>query len=226
MTQKEWDIRPFASRAKAEYRVAVSPPYMKIKRRVQLFRDLSLLFAAICVSCVWSQQPNTRPTPSPSSTSDAEMHRLAVALGGRWSVRQRFEAHEGMPNGDTGKGIEVWRPGPGARSLIEDIHTQRQGRAETSGLAVIWWDAGASGYRVLWCGSANPRGCVVMSKLAEWHGSEFVIGDEYERDGKKIEYREVFSDLTPTSFVQTIYEGEAGGALKRVLTIRAKKGPD
>jgi hypothetical protein len=65
-----------------------------------------------------------------------------------------------------------------------------------------------------------------MSKLAEWHGSEFVIGDEYERDGKKIEYREVFSYLTPTSFVQTIYEGEAGGALKRVLMIRAKKGSD
>jgi hypothetical protein len=37
--------------------------------------------------------------------------------------------------------------------------------------------------------SANPRGCVVMSKLAEGQGVEFVIGDEYELDGKKIDSR-------------------------------------
>jgi hypothetical protein len=151
------------------------------------------------------------------------MRRLAAALEGRWSIRQQFASREDMPNGETGKGTEEWRPGPGARSLIEDIHTKRPGRPLTSGLAVIWWDAAASGYRVLWCGSANPRGCVVMSKLAEWHGGEFVIADEYERDGKQIVYREVFSDLTPASFVQTIYEGVAGGALKRMLTIRARK---
>jgi len=199
------------------------PPLYVQRRVVPLSHGLSLLFASVCVSCVWSQQPNTDPPPSKPAP---EMHRLAAALGGRWTIRQQFEPHQAVPNGDTGSGTEVWRPGPGARSLIEDIHTKRPGGPETSGLAVIWWDAGASGYRVLWCGGANPRGCVVMSKLAEWQGAEFVIGDEYELDGKKIEYREVFSNLTPTSFVQTIYEGEAGGALKRVLTIQAMKARD
>ena len=200
--------------------------YIHIKCRVSLFRDLPFLLVGVCVFCGWSQQPSTPPSPSAPPRPVPEIQRLATALEGRWFIYQQFEPREGIPNGDTGEGTEVWRPGPGARSLIEDIHTKRPGRPETSGLAVVWWDAVASGYRVLWCGSANPRGCVVMSKLAEWQGNDFVIGDEYERDGKKTEYRDVFSDLTPTSFIQTIYEGEPGGTLKRLLTIRAKKARD
>ena len=107
------------------------PPLYVQRRVVPLSHGLSLLFASVCVSCVWSQQPNTDPPPSKPAP---EMHRLAAALGGRWTIRQQFEPHQAVPNGDTGSGTEVWRPGPGARSLIEDIHTKRPGRPE----ATIW----------------------------------------------------------------------------------------
>ena len=60
-----------------------------------------------------------------------------------------------------------------------------------------------------------------MSKLAHWEGDQFVVGDEFSRDGRKVVYREVFSDFTPGSFTQTIYEDESGGELKRKLTIHA-----
>ena len=62
-----------------------------------------------------------------------------------------------------------------------------------------------------------------MSKLAHWEGGEFVVGDEFERDGRKVVYREVFSDFTPDSFAQTIYEGESGTESKRTLTVHAAK---
>lgn len=62
-----------------------------------------------------------------------------------------------------------------------------------------------------------------MSELAHWEGGQFVVGDEFERDGRKVVYREVFSDFTSDSFTQTIYEGESGGELKRKLTIHAAK---
>lgn len=62
-----------------------------------------------------------------------------------------------------------------------------------------------------------------MSKLARWEGDQFVVGDEFERDGRKVVYREVFSDFTPDSFTQTINEGESGGELKLRLTIHATK---
>jgi hypothetical protein len=128
-----------------------------------------------------------------------------------------------MPKPGLGQGTEVWRPGPGAHSLIEEIHTRRAGGREGAGLAVLWWDGQAQGYRVIWCASANPGGCVVMSKGAHWEDGQFVVGNEFERDGGKVVYREVFSNFTPVSFTQTIYEGESDAALKRVLTIHATR---
>jgi hypothetical protein len=62
-----------------------------------------------------------------------------------------------------------------------------------------------------------------MANLAKWEGDQFVLGDQSERNGKKFAFREVVSDITPTSFTQTLYQGEAGGELKRLTTIRATK---
>ena len=169
------------------------------------------------------READQKQAPAPTTPPPAhEMQRLNNRLAGRWSIGQAFEPRGGMPKGAVGQGTEVWRPGPGALSLVEEIQT-RVGDREFSGLGVIWWDTQAQGYRVVWCGSANPRGCVVMSKLAHWESDQFVVGDEFERDGRKVVYREVFSDFTPDSFTQTIYEGESGGELRRKLTIHATK---
>src|ERR1700687_4354691 len=178
--------------------------------------------ALLKIDHAWGEAEE-KQAPAPTAPPPAhEMQRLTNMLAGRWSISQVFEPRGGMPKGVVGQGTEVWRPGPGERSLIEELQT-RVGDRELSGLGVIWWDTQAQGYRVIWCGSANPRGCVVMSKLAHWEGDQFVVGDEFERDGRKVVYREVFSDFTPDSFTQTIYEGESGGELKRTLTIHAAK---
>jgi len=132
------------------------------------------------------------------------------------------EPRAGVPAGGVGQGTEVWRPGPGGLSLIEEFNARR-GEREVSGLGVIWWDTPAQGYRVVWCASRRSDGCLIMSKLAHWEGGQFVVANEFERDGAQYAYREVFSDLTAASFTQTIYEGEASGKLQRVLTIHAAK---
>ena len=62
-----------------------------------------------------------------------------------------------------------------------------------------------------------------MSKPAQWEGGAFVVHDEFERDGGHVVYREVFSDLTPDSFTQTVLEGESGMALKPKVTIHATR---
>jgi len=176
----------------------------------------------LCSSLGWSQQSDTSQAPPPVALPPShEMQRLTNMLAGRWSIRQAFEPRDGR-NSDLGQGTEIWRPGPGARSLIEEFQT-KVGEREISGVGLIWWDIQAQGYRVIWCGSANPRGCVVMSKLAHWEGDQFVIGDEFERDGRKVIYREVFSEFTRDSFTQIICEGEAGAELKRILPIHAAK---
>jgi len=92
-------------------------------------------------------------------------------------------------------------------SLLEQFHA-RHGDREVSGLSVTWRDVQAQGCRTIWCVNTNPGGCVVMSKLGHWEGGQFVLGNEFERDGRKLVFQEVFSDFTQASFTQTIYEGE------------------
>jgi hypothetical protein len=151
-----------------------------------------------------------------------EMQKLFNAFLGTWSITERIEPSETMPNGGTGVGEEVYRTGPGGVSIIEEIHLKEQGR-EVSGLGVGWRDKKARGYRALWCDSENPAGCILMAHLATWEGDQFVLHDEFERNGKKLNFKEVFSEVTPTSFTQTLYQGEAGKELKRLLTIHATK---
>lgn len=158
------------------------------------------------------------PMPKPGP----EMRKLVSAFAGTWSIRERFEPSESMPGGGVGQGTEVYRPGPGGLSLIEEFHS-KEPTGEASGLGLAWWDEKAKGYRAVWCDSSDPGGCVVMSRLANWEGDQFVLGDEFERMGKRFSFKEVFSDLTPTSFTQTLYQGEPGGELKAFMTIRATR---
>jgi len=127
-----------------------------------------------------------------------------------------------MPNGGAGQGQEIYRPGPGGVSLIEEFHS-KEATGDVSGLGVAWWDEKARGFRAVWCESRNPRG-VNMARLANWEGDQFVLGDEWELGGKTLSFKEVFSDMTPRSFTQTLFQGESGGELKRLMTIKAARG--
>lgn len=153
---------------------------------------------------------NTAKSHAPS----AEMEKLFNAFQGTWSFRSE------LASGQSGTGKQVWRAGPGGLTLIEEFYGETTG---SLGFSVTWWDASAKGYRAIWCENRLPTGCTVMSKLAQWQGSDFVLGDLFVRDGKKMDYREVISDVTPTTYTQTIYQGEAGSELKRVITIHAVK---
>ena len=96
-----------------------------------------LALVMFCISFGWAQQlenesvnRSSDASPAQPRTSQAaaptvplpthEMQRLANMLAGRWSVGQAFEPRGG-PKGVVGQGTEVWRPGPGARSLIEEL---------------------------------------------------------------------------------------------------------
>src|SRR5207244_1310077 len=51
-------------------------------------------------------------------------------------------AKEGNGTRGTGEGTQVWRPGPGGRSIIEEEHW-RNPPGEFDGFSVGWWDAKA-----------------------------------------------------------------------------------
>ena len=141
---------------------------------------------------------------------------------GTWSIKVKYEPSEKMPNGGVGDGKEVWRPGPGGRSVIEELH-EKNTSGELDGLAVAWWDEKEHGQRFVWCDNNEPQGCYVSKSVAKWEGNRLVWSEEVEENGKKVTKQEIFSDITPTSFLQVIQEGPAGGELKPVATIRATR---
>lgn len=57
-----------------------------------------------------------------------------------------------------------------------------------------------------------------------WEGDDLVARNEWREDGKTFVSKEVFSDITPRSFKQIVYEGESGGESKffTILALKAK----
>jgi hypothetical protein len=167
---------------------------------------------------------STPDHPSANSPQPApEMQSLEKALGGRWSISEKFEPDEWTPNGGLGYGEEVWRSGPGGFTLMEEYHSQTPG-GETFGLALTWWDS-AKGFKGTWCVHTNPKGCDINPGAPgpKWDGKQLIIDTEFPRGGKKFAWHEVFSNITPTSFTQTADIGETGGPLKRWVTIQATR---
>lgn len=163
------------------------------------------------------RNPSLLQAPAANTTQPSpEMQRILNSQVGTWSLRLA------RPDGTSGEGIAIWRPGPGAKSLIED-ENMKDSKGEMSGLSVTWWDDTAKGYRGLWCSNKSKNGCLVMSKLAHWQGDQFVLGDEFEQNGKKITYKEVESEITPTTYTLNSYLGEFGSDLRLESTIHATK---
>jgi len=158
----------------------------------------------------------TEPKPGP------QIEKLLHAFEGTWSIHETLAPDSTLPNGATGEGRIVWRPGPGGFSVIEDYQS-RQGDRQVSGLGVFWWDDSAGGYRTIWCDSTNPGGCISFKNVARWGGAQLVLAEDYEVNGKKFTFKEVFGDITSTGFTQTLYGGESGKELKVDQTIRATR---
>ena len=143
---------------------------------------------------------------------------------GTWSIRVQYEPSKELPKGDVGIGEEKWYAGPGGLSLIEE-YREKSSQGEYSGLGVAWRDEKTNGYQVLWCATTTASGCSLPG-VARWEGDQLALNWEQEIGGKKIKFREVFSEITATSFKQTLSMGESGSELKPFMTIRATRKSD
>jgi hypothetical protein len=151
--------------------------------RLRLSLGPFLVFICFLSGFVLAQRATTQPS--------SQVERLAKALSGTWSITLNVEPNEHMPKGGVGKGEEVWKPGPGGLSLIENYHSTGD-EGEITGLGVAWWDEDAQRYQVTWCDNGNPTGCMVMKHGAKWVGNEVVAMNEWEEGGKKFVFREIF----------------------------------
>lgn len=174
------------------------------------------------MSCPSQTMATGSPAPSPSETLNLPGPGAQNLMLGTWSIKSKYAPSEELPNGGTGEGLEVWRPGPGGRSVIEELH-EKSTNGELNGMAVAWWDEKEQGQRFVWCDNIEPHGCYVSRSVAKWDGNRLVYTEEIEKNGKSVTKQEVFSDITSTSFVQILQAGPTGGEMKPVVTMKATK---
>lgn len=146
----------------------------------------------------------------------------ATALDSQSAAFPIFPPTADQPNGETGQGTEIWRPGPGGRSVIEE-YLETNSKGEVEGLGVAWWDKDANGQRFVWCESGLPSGCYVSKELAKWEGDSLVWKEEQVVGNTKTAYSEVFREITPSSFVQELQEGKSLDTLHRTALISATR---
>ena len=157
-----------------------------------------------------------KPKPAP------QIERLLKGLSGAWAITEELAPEASSPKGKTGAGTIIWRAGPGGYSAIEEYRS-KQGDDEVNGLGEMWWDEAAQGYHTIWCDSTNPGGCIDFKNVARWDGSSLVLQENYESNGRKFTFKEVFSDLGGESFTQTLYGAEVGHELKVDQVIHGKR---
>lgn len=149
-----------------------------------------------------------------------QIERLIKAFEGTWVITEELASDVSSPKGKTGAGTIIWRPGPGAYSVVEEYRS-KQADQEINGLGTFWWDDAAQGYHTIWCDSTNPGGCIDFKNVARWDGPNLVLQEDYESNGKKFTFKEVFSDISITHFTQTLYGAEVGHELKVDQVIHA-----
>jgi len=148
------------------------------------------------------------------------MDRLAQALVGDWNTTETMERSEIFPNGGSRHGVVHVRLAAGGTTLLYEVHSDGPA-GKLEGMLVIWWDKGASLYRLFVCFN-NPAHPCKMRGSAHWDGETFVNDYEEIVNGNKTSWRDSFS-FTPTSHTLVAAVNAGKGKMKVLITTKATR---
>jgi hypothetical protein len=195
-----------------------------VKTIASLF--LSLLLAFLAAAQANSGQAgaaaNTQPATAPAQASSdspkpaPEMQKLIKMWTGHWTTVEQFEPSDEMPQGKQDKGAETMRPGPGGLSLIGDYESH----GAFFGHMVVTWIPQERVYKSYWTDRGQPG---VSISTGKWEGNKLVFTSIDESTGKKVGFRDTYSDITTISFTDTLETGPLGGPMKKILTVKYTK---
>jgi len=166
------------------------------------------------------QPANAQSVPTPGESGMLQFQQIVKALTGRWSYVQTRVPPAAAQN--TSRGVESWQPTTGGLTFTEDNVT-RSTAGDLHDSAVLWWDGKARKIRGLWCADINDEGANGFD--ARLDGTDIVMEGEWEFEGKRTAWKEVFTMKGPDTFTQSLYFGSPGGALKLGSTIEATRLP-
>ena len=189
---------------------------------------LVIIAATLAVIPFAQAQQATKPSSTPASQSAAqpspEMQSLIQALSGKWSLAVQFSG-----NATSSKGEEMWHPGPGGLTFVQEETLHIPGR-DILLLGVLWWDGSTKSLHGMECNNGLPNVCDIKGSLTDitlqWDGTQLVLTEQENHNGTKSVWREAFSDITKNSFTQTGDSTDANGHTTRLLTIHATRVPE
>jgi len=187
-------------------------------------RAFALLFCMFLFSSrlvAFAEVQRSRATTIQSERSAVpEMDRLAQALVGDWNTTETMERSEIFPNGGSRHGVVHVRLAAGGTTLLYEVHSDGPA-GKLEGMLVIWWDKGASLYRLFVCFN-NPAHPCKMRGSAHWDGETFVNDYEEIVNGNKTSWRDSFS-FTPTSHTLVAAVNAGNGKMKVLITTKATR---
>ncbi|MBI1210334.1 MAG: hypothetical protein GC190_02630 [Alphaproteobacteria bacterium] len=148
-----------------------------------------------------------------------EMKKAIDAFEGSWTIEEEYPESAGAAG--KGRGTEIWTAGPGNMSLIYDYASDTP-RGRVTAHAVLWWDARAKTFRELWCTSSAPA-CTLSPAIIRWDGDDLVFTETFERNGKRVASREVWSGIAKDAHTMTISQGPTASTLKPWLISHATR---
>jgi hypothetical protein len=149
---------------------------------------------------------------NPALAPSPEMKKLLQAFTGDWNVSENFEV-SATKQGRMRQGHATFTTGPGF-SLVEEYRSNGSA-GELRFLGVLWWDPKSNAYQFFTC--ANSEGCSVRG-TARWEGNNLVNTWEEETNGKRVRFKDSFTDISQGSFT-LISEGASDGTpVWRVIT--------
>lgn len=172
----------------------------------------ALIVVAVLILAATSAQA-AAPKPAP------ELQKALDAFVGAWTIEEEYPEQSG-PTGK-GHGTEIWTAGPGNMSLLYDYASDTP-HGHMTAHAVLWWDARAKTFRELWCASAAAA-CTLSPAIIRWDGNDLVFTESFERGGKRVASREVWSDIGKDAHTMTISEGPTASTLKPWLISHATR---
>ena len=172
--------------------------------------------------CFFSALPQARA----AETSRDELQKLANSLSGNWKLKVRFEPTSSSPGGIEGFGEEIWHLTPGGLLLIDE-ESLNAGSMKMQIVGLFWADGVSHELRALDCNTENQHTCDLKDAkegiTVRWNGSELIVDEPETFNGKPMISRIVWSNITPSSFLEEGYIGPPGGPFTKGMTIQASR---
>lgn len=150
-----------------------------------------------------------------------ELDRL-LALLGTWDAAEEWEKVPGISPGGKGTGLQVVAQGPGEMSVLFSYMSISGPFPDYRAHGIVSWEPQEKIYRGAWAQNIMPGVSVEAGQIGQ--DSNLVMSYEITEHDRKYIVRNVYSAMTPNSYVLTTFyvDKETGKPMKN-LTIQFTK---